>query len=192
MASKLLFLAGSARKDSVNKKLAKVASEISDSMTALPTFIDLADFDMPIYNQDIEDLTGLPENAKKLKKLFVEHDGFCLVCPEYNGTFTPLLKNALDWISRKEPSDSAPLLAYKGKTCLLLSASPGPLGGLRGLMDTRKMLSSIGVHVIPDQLAVGGAYNKFDKDGHLTDEDEKNKLTSVVEAFVKTSNALKK
>ncbi len=192
MASKLLFLAGSARKDSVNKKLAEVASEIASGMTALPTFIDLADFDMPIYNQDIEDLTGLPENAKKLKKLFMEHDGFCLACPEYNGTFTPLLKNALDWISRKEPNDDAPLLAYKGKTCLLLSASPGPLGGLRGLMDTRKMLSSIGVHVIPDQLAVGGAYNKFDDDGHLTDEDEKNKLTSVIEAFVTTSNALKK
>lgn len=190
MSSKLLFFAGSARKDSVNKKLAKAASDIAETMTAQVTCIDLADYDMPIYNSDLEEESGLPENAKKLKQLFIDHDGFCIACPEYNGTFTPLLKNALDWVSRPN-GDQGGLDGYKGKTCALLSASPGALGGLRGLVDVRKMLSGIGVHVIPDQLAVGGAYGKFDDKGNMSDEDEKKKLTSVIEAFVKTSNALK-
>jgi len=191
MTSKLLFLAGSARKESINKKLVKAASSITEGMTAHPTFIDLADFDMPIYNSDLEDKSGLPENAKKLKQLFINHDGFCIACPEYNGTFTPLLKNALDWISRPN-GDQGGLDGYQGKTCALLSASPGALGGLRGLVDIRKMLSGIGVHVIPNQLAVGGAYDKFDADGNLIDDGERKKLTAVMEAFVTTSNALKK
>jgi len=190
MTSKLLFLAGSTRKDSINKKLAKTASEIAEGMTAQITYIDLKDFDMPIYNGDLEETSGLPENAQKLKQLFIDHDGFCLSCPEYNGTFTPVLLNALTWMSRPN-GDKGGLDGYKGKTCALLSASPGGLGGLRGLVDVRKMLSGIGVHVIPNQLAVGGAYGKFDNNGAITDEDEKKKLTAVMEAFVKTSNALK-
>ena len=190
MTAKLLFLAGSTRKNSVNKKLAKTASELAEEMSAEVTYIDLDDYEMPIYNGDLEEESGLPEKAKELKQLFIDHDGFCLSCPEYNGSFTPLLKNSLDWVSRPN-GDQGALVGYQGKTCALLSASPGPLGGLRGLMDTRKMLSSIGVHVIPNQLAVGGAYDKFDDNGKMTNEDEKKKLSGVIKAFVETSNALR-
>ncbi|MEM8833628.1 MAG: NAD(P)H-dependent oxidoreductase [Pseudomonadota bacterium] len=191
MTAKLLFFAGSARKDSVNKKLVKTASDIAQSMGATVTYVDLADYDMPIFSEDIESENGLPENAKKLKQLFIEHDGFCIACPDYNSSFSPLLKNTLDWVSRREEADSGSLVAYKDKTCALMAASPGGLGGLRGLRDTRDMLSSIGVFVIPNQLAVGGAYGKFDEAGNVTDDSEKEKITAVVEALVKTTNALK-
>lgn len=190
MTAKLIFLSGSARKDSVNKKLAKAAHDIAKTMDVEATYIDLADFDMPIYNGDLEEESGLPEKAIELKKLFIEHDGFCLACPEYNGTFTPVLLNALHWMSRPS-GDLKGLDGYKGKTCALLGASPGGLGGLRGLADIRKMLSGIGVHVIPDQLAVGGAYGKFDDKGSMTDEKDKQRLTSIIESFIKTTNALK-
>jgi len=190
MTAKLLFFAGSARKDSANKKLVKTASDLAAEIGAEVTYIDLADFDMPIFNEDLENENGLPENAKKVKQLFVEHDGFCIACPEYNNTFAPLLKNVLDWISRQEQGDIGSLIAYNGKTCALLAASPGGLGGLRGLMDVRKMLSSIGVHVIPNQFALGGAYGKFDEAGNITDESDKQRIHDVVEALVKTTKAL--
>ncbi|MEM7618010.1 MAG: NAD(P)H-dependent oxidoreductase [Pseudomonadota bacterium] len=190
MTSKLLFLAGSTRKDSVNKKLAKAAHDIAKTMDVEATYIDLTDFDMPIYNGDLEEESGLPEKAIELKKLFIENNGFCLACPEYNGTFTPVLLNALNWMSRPN-GDLGGLDGYKGKTCAILAASPGGLGGLRGLVDIRKMLSAIGVHVIPDQLAVGSAYGKFDDNGIMTDENDKQRLTSVIESLVKTTNALK-
>lgn len=191
MTSKLLFLAGSAREGSVNKKLAKSAYEIAKKHGATATFIDLADFDMPIYNQDLEEKSGLPENAKKLKQLFIENDGLCLACPEYNGMITPLLKNALDWISRKEEHDESALMAYSNKTCLLLAASPGQLGGLRGLFGTRTMLASLGTHVLPQQFAMGGAYDKFDDLGHLDDDASIKTLENYTKAFIKVTDALK-
>ncbi|MEM6811244.1 MAG: NAD(P)H-dependent oxidoreductase [Pseudomonadota bacterium] len=189
MSVKLLFFAGSARKDSVTKKLAKAASEMAASEGAEVTYIDLADFDMPIFNEDLEAEHGAPENAKKLKKLFMDHHGFVIANPEYNSMLTPLLKNALDWVSRKH-EDEAGLAGYKGKTCALFGASPGALGGLRCLTSLRPMLSSIGVHVIPNQLAVGHAYDKFDENGNVTDEAEKERIQGVVKDLVHITKAL--
>jgi len=90
------MFAGSARKASTNKQLAASAASTAEKAGAKVTLIDLADFDMPIYNGDIEAATGLPENAKRLKQLFVEHDGFFIASPEYNSSFSAVLKNALD------------------------------------------------------------------------------------------------
>ncbi|MEN8837050.1 MAG: NAD(P)H-dependent oxidoreductase [Celeribacter marinus] len=98
--TKLLMFAGSARKASTNKQLAALAARTAKEAGAEVTLIDLADFDMPIYNGNIEADTGLPENAKRLKQLFVEHDGFFIASPEYNSSISAVLKNALDWISR--------------------------------------------------------------------------------------------
>jgi NAD(P)H-dependent FMN reductase len=192
MSAQLLFFAGSARKDSVNKKLATTASEMAKEAGAEVTFIDLADYDMPIYNQDFQDEHGLPENAKKVKHLFMKCDGFCIASPEYNSTITPLLKNTLDWISRQEKGDDAPLVAFKGKTALLVAASPGKLGGIRALKDVRTMISSIGTLVVPQQLAISDAYNKFDDEGKMKDCEDKDNLRKTVQAFVETASALKK
>ena len=123
---------------------------------------------MPLYDGDLEAKEGLPANARKLKELMKTHPGFLLSCPEYNSSITGVLKNAIDWASREEPGE-APLVCFRGKTAALMSASPGGLGGLRGLVTVRSILGNIGVLVIPDQVAVPKAHEAFGPDGALKD-----------------------
>ena len=139
----ILFLAGSARKESINKKLARLAATMAEATGADVTLIDLKDYDMPIYNGDLEQENGLPENAKKLKKIFIEHDGFFIASPEYNSSYSALLKNTIDWLSRPHKENEPPLTAYKGKVAALGATSPGALGGLRGLVALRMLLGKI-------------------------------------------------
>lgn len=186
---KVLVFSGSIRKGSFNKQLAAVAAQ-SAGAEAEVTLLDLADFPMPIYDGDLEAAEGLPTNAKKLRRLFDEHDAFIIASPEYNGFFSPLLKNTLDWVSRSD-ADEPDLVPYKGKVAALLAASPGGLGGLRALPSLRQLLSGIGVLVIPDQLAIGGAMSVFDGEGQLKDDSWQPKIDGVVEALMKTASALK-
>lgn len=188
---KLLFFAGSSRKESVNKKLAKAASEIAAKHGAEATFIDMIDYDMPIFNEDLEREEGAPDAAQKFKALLVEHDGFFIASPEYNSTFSALLKNAIDWSTRPSVKGEAPLVAFKGKVAALGAASPGGLGGLRGLPPLRVLLGNIGVHVLPEQIAVGGAFQAFDDNGALSDADQAGMLERVVRQLVDVSRKLK-
>ena len=185
MAPKILFLAGSARKDSLNKKLAKVAYELALEQGADATFIDLRDFPMPIYDGDDEATDGLPENAIKLKQLFIEHSGVFIASPEYNSSFSALLKN----ISRPHVEKERPLSAFSDKVAALASTSPGALGGLRGLVPLRMLLGNIQVMVIPEQLAIGGGMTAFDDQGKLTDEKQQRALGLIVARLIsETSN----
>ena len=109
--AKLIFLSGSVRKDSLNKKLVAQAYEFAKELGTDAKLIDLNNYEMPFYDGDLEAASGLPENAKKLKKEFVECDGFFIASPEYNSSFSPLLKNALDWISRPSEKGEAGLIA---------------------------------------------------------------------------------
>ncbi len=166
---RILAFAGSARKDSFNKKLLRVAVRAAEEAGAEVTLLDLAEYSLPLYDGDSEARDGLPTNAAKLKQLFLDHDGLMIAAPEYNSSITPLLKNTIDWISR--PADGeGPLAAYKNKVAVLMAASPGGLGGLRGLVHVRAILQNIGVIVLPDQRAVSGAGNAFDETGQLKDE----------------------
>jgi NAD(P)H-dependent FMN reductase len=182
---KLMFFAGSARKDSINKKLAKIAADMAQKAGAQVTYIDLKDFEMPLYDGDLEAQNGLPENAKKLKQLFVEHDGFFIASPEYNSSMSPLLKNSLDWISRPHKENEAPLIAFNGKVAALGSVSPGGLGGLRGLVSLRMMLGNMGVIVTPSQTAISSALQAFDDNEQLKDENQIAMLKATIDDFVK-------
>ncbi len=170
-AAKILAFAGSARQDSYNKKLVKIAVEGAKSVGAEVTYLDFGDLPLPLYDEDLETAEGFPENALKLKAMMKAHQGFLIACPEYNSSITPLLKNAIDWASRSEPGEPS-LVCFKEKTAVLMSASPGGLGGLRGLVHVRSILSSIGVLVLPDQKAIGSAYQAFDENGNLKDESQ--------------------
>jgi chromate reductase, NAD(P)H dehydrogenase (quinone) len=184
-------MAGSARKDSYNKKLIKIASRGVEEAGGKLTLIDIADYPIPLYNGDLEDTEGLPENAKKLKKLFIEHDGFLFSSPEYNSAISGVFKNLIDWVSRPEDSDPYYLVAYKGKVAGLLSASPGNLGGLRGLFVLRSILQNVGTHVIPDMVTVGGAGDAFDESGGLKDDKKAEKAVSLAKTLVETTEKLK-
>lgn len=184
---KLLCFAGSERKDSFNKKLAQCAEQLIKEQGAKVAYLDLSDYPMPLYNSDLEADSGLPEAAKKLKKLFREHDGFFIASPEYNSSFSPLLKNTLDWISRSETTDEPPLAAFDGKVAALGAASPGGFGGLRGLVPLRMMLGNIGVLVVPGQVVIPAAHSAFDEEGKLKDNRQHAMLSVAIEQLVRTA-----
>jgi chromate reductase len=184
-APKILALAGSTRTASFNKQLVRFAAEAARAAGAEVTVVDLRDYPLPLFDGDLEDHEGLPENAKKLKALFREHDGLLIASPEYNSSITAVLKNTLDWVSRGETDDEPALVAYRGKAAALLSASPGALGGLRGLVHLRAILGNIGVIVLPDQAAVPKAHEAFDAGGRLKDERTVRQVTGVAQGLAR-------
>ena len=167
---RILAFGGSLRRDSYNQKLAAFAAQGAREAGAEVTVIALRDFPLPVFDEDLEKASGMPEQAKQLKQLFREHHGLLIAAPEYNSSITAALKNAIDWVSRTESDDEPSLAAYSGKSAILCSASPGALGGLRGLVHVRAILGNIGVTVLPDQVAVGKAYEAFGADGALVNE----------------------
>jgi NAD(P)H-dependent FMN reductase len=166
---RILAFAGSLRHDSLNKKLVKIAIQGALEGGAEVTYIDLRDYPLPLYDQEIEESQGLPENALKLKKFFEQHDGFLIASPEYNSSTPAVLKNVIDWVSRPLSPKEVYLCAFIEKGVALMSASPGDLGGMRGLVHLRAILSNIYSHVLPYQKSIAHANSAFDSSGKLVD-----------------------
>lgn len=165
--ARILAFAGSTREDSYNRKLIRIAVSGAEEAGARVTLVELSDYPMPIMNEDLEAREGIPERALAFKRLMLENDGLLISSPEYNSSMTPLLKNTLDWASRSETEEERPLSAFRGKTAVLMSASPGSLGGLRGLVVLRMMLGNLGVTVLPDTRSISSADEAFDGNGGL-------------------------
>jgi NAD(P)H-dependent FMN reductase len=178
MTPRILAFAGSTRKESFNKRLVQIALEGAREAGAEVTLLDLRDFPLPLFDQDLETERGMPDHGTKLKKLFIDHDGLLIAAPEYNSSITAVLKNAIDWVSRPAPGEP-PLVAFQGKVATLMSASPGALGGLRGLVHVRSILGNIGVIVLPDQVAVAKAHEAFKPDGSLTDPTQQARIEAL-------------
>ena len=178
MAPRILAFAGSLRRESFNKKLVPIAAKGARDAGAEVTLIGLEDFPLPLFDQDLEARQGMPENGKKLKQLFIDHDGLLIASPEYNSSITAVLKNAIDWVSRPAPGER-PLVALRSKVATLMSASPGALGGLRGLVHVRSILSNIGVIVLPDQISVAKAHEAFNVDGSLKDSKQQSGIEGL-------------
>ncbi len=189
-ASKILAFAGSTRTGSFNKQLAALAADAARQVGAEVTLIDLRDLALPLFDQDLEEASGLPEGAKRFKALLRESDGFLIASPEYNSSITGVLKNAIDWASRAESDDEPPLVAFRGKAAALVSASPGGLGGLRALVHLRAILGNIGVLVLPDQVSISSAHEAF-ADGQLKDERKAAQVASLAKALVETTRKLR-
>jgi NAD(P)H-dependent FMN reductase len=187
---KILILPGSARRDSVHRKLAAAAAELVTEAGAEAILIDPADYPLPLFDQELEDADGLPAAAKALKQQFLAADALIFVSPEYNSSVTPLMKNFIDWVSRAESHDETPLAAYKGKVAGLLAASPGALGGIRGLVHLRAILGNIGVLVVPKQFALGSAYGKFDESGKPVDSSVRDGVRPVVAEVLSVASKL--
>ena len=173
---RVLAFSGSTRTGSYNKMLAKIAAEGARRAGAEVTYVDLRDFPMPLYDGDIQKEFGFPEPVRALRQLFLEHQGLLIASPEYNGSYSGVLKNTIDWLSRGD--GELPVLAcFQDKVAALMSASTGALGGIRGLNHLRAMLSSINILVLPGQRAVSKAAEVFDTEGGMADA----KLRSGVE-----------
>lgn len=188
---KIAAFSGSSRKASLNKQLVHVAVLTLRATGAEVEEIDLRDYPMPLYDGDDEDASGQPENAGRLRDMFARNDALLVGCPEYNGLITPLLKNTIDWVSRKDGQGRPGTLSVRGKVAALTAASPGGLGGLRGLTHVRMLLSNIGMFVLPDQLALPQAHKAFDDQGRLTDEPAAKRLDELTANFVRVVERLK-
>ena len=181
---KILAFAGSLRERSLNKRVLKTAIRGAEKAGAEVTYIDLRDYPMPMYNSDDHERDGFDEKALKLQGLLTEHDGLLIASPEYNGSLPAALKNAIDWASR--PSDRYERSRiFQGKVAAMMTASPGSLGGVRSLAHLRGVLTSVGVVVLPQEVAVTFAEDKFAGDGEeMTDEKVKGSLEALGAALV--------
>lgn len=175
---RILVFAGSLRRDSFNKKLARVGAEALRAAGAEATLLDLRELPMPVYDGDLETAEGIPPNARRFKELLLDHRGLLIASPEYNSSISAALKNAIDWASRQEKGEAA-LACFEGKVAGLLSASPGVLGGLRGLVTLRSILSNIRVLVLPEQVALPKADGAFGDDGQLLDPKQRAAVENV-------------
>ncbi|HKD90394.1 MAG TPA: NAD(P)H-dependent oxidoreductase [Terriglobales bacterium] len=187
---KVLAFAGSLRSGSFNKKLVQAAAQMAKKAGAEVTVVDLRDFDMPLYDGDDEADSGIPEGALRFKQVMSSHDALLISAPEYNSSISGVLKNAIDWASRKGPGE-APLQSISGKVAGLLSASPGGLGGVRGLVTVRSILSNLNLLVIPEQFALVRSHEAFDENGNLKDPKQMAAVEKVVNRLVEVTTKLK-
>lgn len=178
----VLALSGSTREDSINKKLVQNAAEIARQMGANVKVVDLREYSMPFYDADIEQL-GMPENAKRLRRLMVDSQFIIIASPEYNGSLSGVLKNAIDWASRNEDGEGS-REAFQGKKFAIMSASPGAGGGIRGLDHLRTIIQNIGGEVIQKQVIVPNSYTAFDGEGQLKDPNLQQQLKQEIQLLL--------
>ena len=188
---KVLAFAGSLRQGSLNKKLVKQAAKGAEAAGAQVTYIDLRDFNIPVYDGDLEDKIVQPEGGFRLKKLFDEHDGFLLSTPEYNSSIPGALKNVIDWLSRQVEGERV-YQQFEGKVCVLMSASPGAFGAVRSATTTRAILSHIQTIVIPLSVNLPHADQAFSEDDTLKDPKMQARVEKLGRQLVETIAKLKK
>ncbi|HVE06932.1 MAG TPA: NAD(P)H-dependent oxidoreductase [Paraburkholderia sp.] len=169
MTIKILAFSGSARRHSFNQKLLNIAARGAAEAGADITHISLNDYPLPLYHGDLESESGLPANAEALQELVAAHDALLIASPEYNGGYTALLKNTLDWISRPNKTGRAGIVLLADKVAAIVCASPGPMGGTRSQLAIRGVLDKLGMIVIPQSFALGTVHQAFDEDHQLKD-----------------------
>lgn len=157
---RVLAFSGSARKGSWNSLLLSIAADALRAHGVTVSDISLRDYALPLYDGDLEETEGVPQSAFELRRLIHEHDGLLIACPEYNGSVTPLLKNALDWCSRPG-DDLGGLEPFQRKPVLLIGTSIGPFGALRAIGHLRAIMSKMGAAVVPEDLALPNATAAF-------------------------------
>lgn len=185
MTTKILVLSGSVRAGSFNRRLAALAVKQIALADAEPTWISLADYPLPLYDADLEAGAGVPPPAEALVALLAAHDGVLIAAPEYNAGVTPLLKNALDWMSRVAYRGAKPRAVFHNRAFALVSASPGSHGGLRGLMALRQVLElGLGAPVLPDQVTVADAASAFRPNDDLADAALAGRFRALIERLV--------
>jgi NAD(P)H-dependent FMN reductase len=171
-ALKILVIPGSLRTGSLNARLAAAAAYEFAQAGVDVTRISLGDFPLPIYDGDLQTKSGVPKNAVNLKRMIAAHHGVLLVSPEYNSSVPPLVKNAIDWVTRVQDAQESRGQVFRERVFAIAAASESRLGGSRCLAALRQILSACQATVIPNQLALsfaGEAYDDMDRLKHPAD-----------------------
>jgi NAD(P)H-dependent FMN reductase len=179
----LLAFAASVRTGSYNRALITLAARHATELGATVDLANFREFDMPLYDADLEARRGVPTGGLELAMRIARNRGLMIATPEYNFSMPGTLKNAIDWVSRVRP------LPFTGRSCLLLSASRSRVGGQRGLLATRVPLESLGVFVYPESFSVAQAPEAFAADGSLRDPALGERLRRVVAAYLRAASA---
>lgn len=189
-AVRIVAFAGSTREGSFNKKLVRLAADAARGAGADVTLIDLREYPLPLFDEDLERRDGLPDNGRKLKELLRANHGLLISTAEYNSSLPAVLKNTIDWLSRPEPNQP-PLSCFTDKLAAIMAASPGALGGLRCLYHLRAILQNINVTVLPEMRAVSKAHEAFNADGTLRDADTQAAIERIATRLVETLKRLR-
>ncbi len=161
---RLLIFSASLRTDSLNTRLAKLASTVVEKHGAKVDYADMREFDCPSFNGDLEQKDGIASGASEFNKRLLANDAFIISCPEYNGSMPGLIKNAIDWVSRFRPQP------FNEKHALLMSASPSMGGGNKAIWQLRIPLEHLGANVFPNMFSLATAHKAFDAAGNIADE----------------------
>ena len=180
---RILAFAASLRKGSYNRKLITVVAGMLRDIGAEVDLADFHDFDMPLYDFDLQSADDLPRGALALKERIEPASALVIGSPEYNYSISGVLKNAIDWVSRARP------MPWRGRSIYLLGASPGAVGGIRGLWQTRIPLEGCGALVFPDMFALAHADKAFAEDGRLIDPGVATRLREQVVGFYRLAQA---
>jgi len=168
---KILVIPGSLRTGSHNARLAALAAKELALVEAEVTRISLEDFPLPLFDADLAASSGMPQAAIRLKQMLMSHRGVFITSPEYSASVTPLLKNAIDWVSRVREGTEPTYAAFKNRVFAIGAAANSGNGGLRSLMALRQILElGCGALVIPEQVSVPRAEQAFDDMDNLKDE----------------------
>jgi chromate reductase, NAD(P)H dehydrogenase (quinone) len=188
---KILVMAGSLRAGSTNTRLAALAAKEIALADADVTRISFADYPLPLFDADMLSETGHPKAALELRAAITGHQGIFIASPEYSASVPPIVKNAIDWVSRPREKNELSYAAYKGRVFALGAASPSGAGGVRGLMALRQVLEmGCGALVLPEQITVGGAQAAFDEMGNLKEEARAASLKALARRLVEMASLM--
>jgi chromate reductase len=181
---RLLVFSASRRAESYNSRLARLAAHHAGRFGAIVRLATMQDFDVPMYDGDVDARAGAPPGAQLLNRLLTESDAFVISSPEYNGAMPGILKNLIDWTSRIRPQP------FHERHALLLSASPSLSGGKSGLWSLRVPLEHLGARVFPDMFSLAMAHKAFSGDG-LADATLQKRFENNLRAFLDLAEAAK-
>jgi chromate reductase, NAD(P)H dehydrogenase (quinone) len=181
---RILAFAASLRSASWNHKLIQLAARLAAREGAEVDLARFREFDMPLYDGDEDTAHGLPEGARKLQQRVEGAGALMIAVPEYNYSIPGPFKNAIDWVSRARP------MPWRGRAVYLMSTAPSPVGGIRGLWQTRIPLEGCGAIVFPDMFALPHGTTAFDERGGLRDAASFERLFRDVRGFVKFAQAI--
>ena len=182
----ILIFAGSARQGAFSKQLAAAATTLIMGEGGKPTLVDLADFEIPLYNADLEAGGGIPQPVIDFRRLVASHDGMAIATPEYNGFVTPLLLNMLCWASRPSPGDDFGTV-FQGRPVALMASSPGRLGGVRVIPRLRDVVAELGMIPVPGFVTVPAAASAFTEQGRLAERRTEDDLVNLVRRLIMAS-----